>query len=552
MHMRFAIGVDYGTNSVRALTVNIQNGDEVATSVFPYPSGQEGILIDAHDPNLARQHPGDYLEGFLSTVGKVVAVTKEKYPNAEFVGLGVDTTGSTPIPVDKYGIALGIKPEFRDNLHAQAWLWKDHTSHEEADRITKLSISQGKPYLAKCGGIYSSEWYWAKISRCMSIAPEVSEATDSWVELADYIPGWATGNTAPDQIPRGICAAGHKAMYSESWDGLPSAEFLEAVQPGLSRFRYETKAIPSSRQAGGLREELAEELDLPVGLPIAVGAFDAHMGAVGAGAKAGTLVKIMGTSTCDCLPSPLGNELPDIPGVCGIVPESIMPGQYGIEAGQSAVGDLFNWFVKNLASNSSHEELTEEASKLKAGESGLVALDWNNGNRTVLVDPQLSGLMIGQTLHTTPAEIYRALVEATAFGALTIIKRVGDYGVRVDEVVNCGGIAEKNSFVMQVYADICNRPMHVSRSGQTCALGAAIFGAVCSGAFATVEDAQAAMTGVKDHIYQPIPENVRVYERLYDLYKILHDAFGEDSWSGSLSNVMKELISIRNEVRGVE
>ena len=545
MTRRFAIGVDYGTNSVRGLVADIDSGEEVATHVFNYPSGEAGILLDPRDPNVARQHPGDYLDGFRVCVGEAASAAIAAAPDAEFVGLGVDTTGSTPIPVDAEGVALALKDEFRDTPAAQAWLWKDHTSHEEAKRITRLATERGEPYLAKCGGVYSSEWYWAKIARCMAVAPEVAEAAASWVELADFVPAWATGSIDPATLPRGICAAGHKAMYSESWGGLPSIDFLESVQPGLSRFRYVTRAIPSDRRAGGLSAEVAASVGLPEGLPVAVGAFDAHMGAVGAGARPGVLVKIMGTSTCDCLPAPLDAELPDIPGVCGIVPESIMPGCYGIEAGQSAVGDIFNWFVGNLSSGLSHEALTEQASMLRPGESGLVALDWNNGNRTVLVDPLLSGLLVGQTLHTTAAEVYRALVEATAFGALKIIRRVEEYGVRVDEVVNCGGIAEKNPLVMQVYADVCDRPMKVSRSAQTCALGAAIFGAVAGNAHASVAGAQAAMTGVKEHVYEPIPENAAAYRRLFSVYERLHDAFGLRDSAATLGDVMKELITIR-------
>jgi L-ribulokinase len=390
---------------------------------------------------------------------------------------------------------------------------------------------------------------------CLRTAPEVAAATASWVELADFVPAYITGNTDPKTLARGICAAGHKAMYNEQWDGLPSEDFLTALDPRLARWRYTTKAVASDHKAGRLTAEVAGEVGLPAGIQVAVGAFDAHMGAVGAGAGDGVLVKIMGTSTCDCLPAPLAQELPDIPGLCGIVPESIMPGMYGIEAGQSAVGDIFSWFVKQLApasygnDDAAHARLSDDAEKLKPGESGLVALDWNNGNRTILVDPLLTGLLVGQTLHTTAAEIYRALVEATAFGALTIIKRVEEYGVNVDQVVNCGGIAEKNPMVMQIYADVCNRPMKISRSGQTCALGAAVFGAVAAGAHDSVETAQAAMTGVKDTVYTPIAENAAVYARLYEIYRTLHDAFGTKEWSGSLSHVMKDLIAIRNEVR---
>ncbi|MHB9049924.1 MAG: FGGY-family carbohydrate kinase, partial [Pirellulales bacterium] len=307
------------------------------------------------------------------------------------------------------------------------------------------------------------------------------------------------------------------------------------------------------QKAGGLTAEVAAKVGLPPGVPVAVGAFDAHMGAVGAGIKPGTLVKIIGTSTCDMMVAPLESHLPDVPGLCGIVPGSIIPGMYGLEAGQSAVGDIFNWFVSRLAppqyaNGDVHGALTREAEKLKPGQSGLVALDWNNGNRTILVDPLLTGLLVGQTLHTTAPEIYRALVEATAFGALTIIQRFEEYGMTVREVVNCGGIAEKNPFVMQIYADVCNRPMKISRSAQTCALGAAIFGAVVGGAYSRTEQAQRKMTGVKPKVYRPDKAAAQVYGELYKLYRTLHDAFGTRE-TARLDRVMKDLIALRDRTR---
>lgn len=290
---------------------------------------------------------------------------------------------------------------------------------------------------------------------------------------------------------------------------------------------------------------------------MAVGAFDAHMGAVGAGIKPGTLVKIIGTSTCDMMVAPMDHELPDIPGLCGIVPGSVIPGMYGLEAGQSAVGDIFNWFTKCLtparyaANGDPHRNLTRDAEKLRPGESGLLALDWNNGNRTILVDPLLTGMLVGQTLQTTAPETYRALVEATAFGALTIINRFEEYGIGVKEVVNCGGIAEKNPFVMQIYADVCNRPMKISRSAQTCALGAAIFGAMAGGVYRTVAQAQRRTTGVRDTVYRPNKAAAGTYARLFELYSRLHDAFGHQGSNGTHSEVMKQLIAIRNQVRHV-
>lgn len=553
----YAIGVDYGTNSVRAVVFDAASGEEVGAASYDYPSGESGVLLDPSDSNVARQNPADYIEGFHQSVERAVqaATDADGFDTQRVVGIGIDTTASTPIPVDEKGVPLAMRAEWRDEPAAQAWLWKDHTAHIEARRITDLATEWKEPYLAKCGGIYSSEWYWAKIAHSMSVAPQVAEAATTWIELTDFVPAWITGNAAPDRCPRSVCAAGHKAMWSPDWGGLPSADFLDSVQPGLSRFRYANTPLPSSRAAGRLTPEIATQVGLPAGLPVAVGAIDAHMGAVGAGIKAGTLVKTIGTSTCDCLVTSLDQSLPDIPGLCGVVPESILPGMFGLEAGQSAVGDIFSWFVQRLCpqeygqGDAAHVALSAAAAELTPGASGLVALDWNNGNRTVLVDPLLTGLMVGQTLQTTAPEIYLALIEATAFGALTIVNRIENYGVEVHEVINCGGIAEKNPLVMQVYSDVLNRPMKVSNSTQTCALGAAIFASVVGGTHADVQSAQRAMTGIKSHVYQPIPERVAVYADLYRIYKTLHDAFGTENECGSLHRVMKDLIAIRTQAR---
>ncbi len=556
---RFAVGVDYGTNSVRALVVDVSDGSQFGTHVYNYPSGQAGILLDPKDPNLARQNPADYIDGFYVSLRRAVNAAKRKrgFRAENVIGIGVDTTGSTPIPVDRHGMPLAIKPQFKKNLAAHARLWKDHTGHAEAAEITEKAARSRVDYLAKCGGTYSSEWYWSKILHCKRNDPKVFAAAYAWVELADFIPAFITGNLDPLTLPRGICAAGHKAMYHQQWGGLPKREFLKGLDPGLAAVRdhYAPRAVPSDQTAGELTPEIARRVGLPPGVPVAVGAFDAHLGAVGAGIKPGTLVKIIGTSTCDMMVVPLKQRLPDVPGLCGIVPGSIIPGMYGLEAGQSAVGDIFNWFASHLApakytaQGDPHVNLTRQATKLEPGETGLLALDWNNGNRTILVDPLLTGLLVGQTLHTTAAEIYRALVESTAFGALTIIKRFEEYGVAVNEVVNCGGIAEKNPFVMQIYADVCNRPMKISRSDQTCALGAAIFGAVVGGAYQRTEQAQRKMTGVKAKVYRPHKAAAAAYARLYKLYHNLHDAFGTAQFKGRLDRVMKDLIAVRDRVR---
>jgi L-ribulokinase len=544
---QYSIGLDFGTNSVRALLVDCADGREVANSVFDYPSGNAGVIEDPRDPNVARQHPGDYFAGVRETVRSVLEQarrTEDGFTSQKVVGIGTDTTGSSPVPLMEDGTPLGLK---NNDPAAQCWLWKDHTSYAEAEEIT----AKGKdlPYLTKCGGTYSSEWFWSKILHCARTAPEIFAQAASWCELQDLIPAHLTGNIGPSTMARGVCAAGHKGMYSAQWGGLPSVEFLNSLDPRLGELRgrlYE-KTFTADQSAGRLSQERSEDLGLPETVHVAVGAMDAHLGAVGSGVKPGTLVKIMGTSTCDIMVGDAG--VPDIPGVCGIVDGSVLAGMLGIEAGQSAVGDLFNWAASKLAPGQSHEALTAEASKLKPGGSGLLALDWNNGNRTILVDQRLSGLLLGQSLQTTSAEIYRTMVEATAFGALTIIRRIEEYGVKIEEIVCCGGIAEKSAMAMQIYADVCNRPIKISRSAQTCALGSAIMGAVVGGAHKDVASAVAAMTGCKDTIYTPIPENVAVYARLYKLYMDLHDAFGKTDRQPDLHDLMKELLEIRDEAR---
>jgi L-ribulokinase len=556
MPAKYTIGLDYGTNSVRALIVNVANGAEVAAAVWTYAHGTQGVIL-SRDPNLARQHPLDYVNGAEITIKQALAMAKKTvrgFKPDQVVGIGVDTTGSTPLPVDANGQPLAFQKKFAKNPAAMAWLWKDHTGIAEAAEITALAKKIRPQYLAKCGGIYSSEWFFSKILKCLRAAPEVFNAAHSWIELSDLVPAALTGTLAPDQFTAGVCAAGHKAMWNADWDGYPDAEFLSKLDPklGALRDRLPKKVRAVDAAAGTLRAEWAKKTGLTAGIPVAVGAFDAHTGAIGAGVKPGTLVKIIGTSTCDISVRLNTAQLADVPGVCGIVDGSVVPGYFGIEAGQSAVGDIFNWLVNYIqphGSKYSHVALEKEAVKLQPGESGLLALDWNNGNRTILVDQQLTGLLVGQTLYTTPPEIYRALIEATAFGALTIINRFEEYGVKIDEVVNCGGIAEKSPLVMQVYADITGRPMKISRSAQTCALGSAIAAAVLAGAHKDFATAQKKMTGLKPTVYKPNPKAHAVYKELYALYKQLHDAFGTKQWNGNLYGVMKKLIEIRSLVR---
>jgi L-ribulokinase len=556
----YTIGLDYGSNSVRCLVVDVANGRELGVSVWTYASGDAGVLTDPSNPHIARQSPMDYVEGLRQTVPAALAQAAEDadFSADKVIGIGVDTTGSTPIPVDADLQPLAAKPEFTANLNAYAWMWKDHSGMDEAEKITELAKASRPQYLAKCGGTYSSEWLFSKIWRCYNADRAVFDAAYTWLEFADFIPAVLAGITDVAEVKAGICPAGHKAMYCDEWGGYPDVEFLSMLAPeiGTLRDRLPTTVTTADQTAGYLCDTWAAELGLPAGIPIAVGAFDAHLGAVGAGVGAGSMVKIIGTSTCDCLVAPNTEQLPDIPGVCGIVNGSILPGYYGIEAGQSAVGDIFNWYVKNLCKGEGkvHGQLRGEVENDRPGQSGLLALDWVNGNRTILTDARLTGMILGLTLHTTQAQVYRALIEATAFGARRILDRIEEYDVKVDKVINCGGIAEKDPMFMQIYADVLGRPMVISGSAQTCALGSAIMASVvagkAAGGYDTCEEAQAAICSYKDTVYTPIPENQAVYQELYEIYCELHDSFGVKGASFDHFPVMKKLLDIQRRASG--
>ena len=551
----YSLGIDFGTNSVRALILELITGTEISSSVSNFKSGEHGILLDNNNPQLARQFPGDYLKSMETAVKSTINKAKEKGCNINnILGIGVDTTGSTPLPVDENLIPLAFRDEFKNNLNAQAWLWKDHTSIKESVEITKLAAEIRPEYIAKCGGAYSSEWFFSKILHCYNIDKDVFNATFTWLECSDYIPIVLAGLRDIKDVKRSICSAGHKAMYSKDWGGYPDEEFLTKLSPGMGKLKKTLdKAYPVNEIAGYLSDEWTNKFGLKSGIPIAVGALDAHIGAIGSGVGDGVLVKIIGTSTCDIMVLNKSEKLQTIPGVAGVVDESVLPGYIGIEAGQSAVGDIFNWFVSNVLNKdeSYHNVLTEKAKQLKAGETGLLALDWNNGNRNVLADFNLTGLLLGQTLHTKDYEIYRALVEATAFGALKIIERMEEYGIKIDKLVNCGGIAEKNPMIMQIYADILNRPMEIAESAQTVAMGAAIIGGFVGmqgkDKFKNIPEIQARVCKVKEKKYIPNPEAVKVYTELYKLYIKLHDSFGKDEESIKLFDVMKKLIEIKKE-----
>ncbi|MBX9725470.1 MAG: ribulokinase [Candidatus Obscuribacterales bacterium] len=556
--MTYSLGVDFGTNSVRVLIVDCQNGTEIAVSSVDYPSGEQGILLDPADHNLARQNPCDYFSCLENAVKSAIASAKKNpaFSPDKIIAMGVAGTGSSPLPVDALNRPLAMQSAWQNNLSAQCWLWKDHTSFREAETITKLAAEIRPEYIAKCGNTYSSEWFWSKILHCFNVSPDVFAAAHSWVELSDYIPSVLAGVSNPLKIKRGVCAAGHKALYCDeegAWGGLPDKEFLSKLSPELASLRdrlYE-KAYDASTAAGNLCEEWAVKLGLVPGIPIAIGELDVHYGAIGSGIEEGVIVKSIGTSTCDCAVMSAERTVPQIDGICGIVKGAILPGFYGVEAGQSAVGDILKWFVEVVCQGNPqlHFELSHEVMAQSPGRSGLVALDWNNGNRNILVDPLLSGLILGQTLHTSRAEIYRALIEATAFGARAIIERLTEYGVPVEKIICCGGIAEKNPFFMQIYADVIGCDILLAGSSQACALGAAVSASVLAGkakgGHDNIKEAQQNMTSLKDIVFKPKTENRETYNKLYSIYKQLHDAFGGINRNADLSQVMKELILLK-------
>lgn len=547
----FSIGLDLGTSSVRALCVDTQSGAILACVEHPYLAGVEGIVSDDRDPNIARQHPGDLLDRTLDALRGVVAHASHvtTLDPRTCAGIGVDSTGSTPLPLDANGTPLAFRPEFASEPAALAWLWKDHSAHAEAAEITEDAIRSGLPYLSRSGGVYSSEWYWSKLLRLSRTHPNVAEAAAAWIELSDYIVAALTGTTK--RPARGVCAAGHKGLYDDSWGGLPAREFLDALHPGLSRFResFASPAQPGGTPAAGLSSELALRVGLPAGTPVSVGVLDAHAGAIGSGVAPGVLVKILGTSACDCLVSPSDPGL--IPGVAGIVPGSILPGMLGIEAGQPAVGDLFSWFARFVSEGSGETpdralvRLTEAAQRLRPCGTGLLALDWSNGSRSPIMDPLLSGLIVGLSLRTSQADVFRTLVEATAFGAREIIDAVTRAGVLVERIVACGGIAEKSPFVMQVYADVTARRIDLAGAPHACALGAAILGAVAGLAHASVEAAQRAMVPAPSRTFRPDPDRLRAYEELRTISATLREGFASPNAAAPLFPVMKRLIDLR-------
>jgi len=545
MGKKYTIGVDFGTDSVRSLIVDVETGEEAAGAVFHYPRWKKGLYSNPAK-NCFRQHPLDYLEGLEFTIREAL---KAMPPGSagRIAGISVDTTGSTPVAVDEKGNPLSLTPGFEENPNAMFILWKDHTAVKEADEINEMAKKWETDYTRFEGGIYSSEWFWAKILHVLREDTAVLRAAYSWVEHCDWIPALLTGNTHPKTLRRSRCAAGHKAMWHKDFGGLPSEEFLTALDPLLSglRDRLYRETYTCDTAAGLLSEEWAGRLGLPAGIVVGVGAFDAHLGALGGEVRPHFLSKVMGTSTCDMLVvsgEEMGNRL--IPGICGQVDGSIVPGLIGLEAGQSAFGDIYAWYrnllewpVRYLIGESELIEddtkeklsaeisgkiiaaLNEEAARIPPGESGLLALDWMNGRRTPDANQNLKGAIRGLTLGSDAPRIFRALVEATAFGSKAINERFISEGIRIDGVIALGGVAKKSPFVMQVVADVLNRPIKVARSEQACALGSAMAAAMASGIYTSAAEAQTRMGSGIETEYHPIPENVKKYEVLYEEYK---------------------------------
>lgn len=533
----YVIGVDYGTDSVRAVVVDTRDGKELASSVFAYPRWAKGLYCDPVN-NQFRQHPLDYIEGLEQSIKGALAQCPAGSA-AKVKGIAVDTTGSTPAPADYAGKPLALKLGFEENPNAMFVLWKDHTGLQEAEQINQLARTWGgEDYTKFEGGVYSSEWFWAKILHVLRVDEKVRAAAGTWIEHCDWIPALLTGVNDAHKIKRSRCAAGHKAMWHSAWKGLPPEGFLAKLDPVLIGVREKLyqDTYTSEVEAGKLCPEWAKRLGLSVEVKVSVGAFDAHMGAVGGGIEPNILVKIMGTSTCDILTTSsaeLGHKL--VKGICGQVDGSVMAGMMGLEAGQSAFGDIYAWFKRLLvfplslvggpaadaAADALIPALEAEAIKIPIGSSGVLALDWMNGRRTPDANQRLRGVIANLNLGSDAPAIYRALVEATAFGARKINDRFAEEGVAVKGVIALGGVAKKSPFVMQTLADVLDMPVKVVKSEQACALGAAMFAAVTAEVFENIDAAQKAMSSGFECEYKPIPENAKKYREIYARYSKL-------------------------------
>lgn len=544
------LGVDFGTDSVRALVVDTTNGEEMSLGVAHYPRWKEGLYCDPL-ANQFRQHPLDYVESFTSAVKAAISQLPPGAPE-RIVGIGIDTTGSTVCPADEHGMPLALDERFASVPDAMFILWKDHTAVEEAEEINhKAKTWGGADFTSYSGGSYSAEWFWSKILHVLRRNADVASAAHSWVEHCDWMPALLVGAESPREIRRSRCAAGHKAMWHAIWNGLPARAFLEQVDPALGalRDRLYADTFTSDRMAGQLTAEWAARLGLQPGIAVSVGSIDAHAGAVGGGVDEGIMVKIMGTSTCDIMVTreeTLGGRV--VAGICGQVDGSVLPGMIGMEAGQSAYGDIFAWFrdllvwpVRSLLptlsclSRKEHERvlsqledalldaLSEQVANTDDSTS-LIALDWLNGRRTPYADQRLKGAIVGLTLSSTPTQIFRTLVEATAYGARAIVDTFQSQGVKVDQVIALGGIPKKNDFIMQATSDALGMPISVATSEQCCALGSAMFGAVAAGAWKTVPEAQKNIGSGFSRTFRPRAERAATYRDGYKAYKELGNA----------------------------
>ena len=556
MSRKFALGIDFGSLSGRALLVDMASGEEIASVVHEYAHGFIEDRLPASGeilpPDWTLQDPQDYLDVLSAAIPAVME--KAGVAAADIAGIGVDFTACTVLPVKKDGTPLCFLPEWRANKHAYVKKWKHHAAQDEANRLNNLARERGEAFLPRYGGKISSEWLIPKLWQILDEAPEIYQAMDRFMEAADWIVMQLTG-----QERRNSCTAGYKALWNKR-QGYPSPEFFRALDPRLERVvdeKLSRDIYPIGSKAGEITPAAAALTGLLPGTAVAVGNVDAHVAVPACGiTEAGQLLMIMGTSTCHIL---LGNEEINVPGMCGVVEDGVLPGFLGYEAGQSCVGDHFDWFVRQAVPPAYHQEaaergvsvhrvLREKAMLLQPGESGLLALDWWNGNRSVLVDVDLTGLMLGMTLATKPEEQYRALIEATAYGTRTIIDAFENSGLPIRELFACGGIAAKDPFMMQIYADVTRREIRISDSLQTVALGAAMFGAVAAGkargGYDSIFEAARVMPRLKAVVYRPNPDHAAIYDRLYAEYQILHDYFGRGA-----NNVMKRLKAIRLAAR---
>ncbi len=555
MEKKYSIGLDYGTQSGRAVLVDVSSGEVIAQATKMYTHGvMDEFLPDGTklEPDWAIEHPADYIEVLEVTVP---AVLKESGVDpADVIGMAIDFTACTMLPVDKDGMPLCFKEELKSVPHAWLKLWKHHAAQYEANKLNQIAEERGEDFLARYGGKISSEWMFPKIMQILDEAPEIYDMADRFMEATDWVTMQMTGAEA-----RNSCTAGYKAMWHKK-KGYPSKDFFKALDPRLENVvedKLSTNIFPQGAKAGELTEEMAAKTGLLPGTAVAVANVDAHVAVPAVGITGpNKMLMIIGTSTCDIMCSEVEKE---VPGMCGVVEDGVLPGFYGYEAGQSCVGDHFEWFVKNCVPASYYDEakekgmsvyklLGQKADNLKIGESGLVALDWWNGNRSVLVDVDLTGMMLGMTLTTKAEEMYRALIEATAYGKKMIIDTFEEAGVPVDELYACGGIAKKDPMMMQIYADVTNKEIFIGESDQAPALGSAMFGAVAAGAakggYDSIFDAAKVMGKVEERTYKPIPENVEAYSKLYAEFKILHDYFGKGT-----NDVMKRLKKIKAEAR---